>query len=175
MARRTFGARTRFVRTPGTKLWIGIDLSTTAVAAGASVLFGLFDAAALALRPFTILRTRAAFHAESDQLAASETPHGAMGMIVVSDQAAAAGVASIPAPLANSDAPFFVWEPWIASVSLATAVGYSDPSGVNITIDSKAMRKVNNNEDMAVVVQNVADGGIGANVTMVGRMLVNLH
>ena len=173
-------ARSSFVRRPllrqGQKrqpLWIGLGVDPLALPASAKVLAGILNAAALALRPFTIVRTRLLFHVESDQLIASEQTQGALGIIVVSDQAVAAGAASVPGPITNTDAPFFVWEPFINSFLFLTGSGVQEPTGTYITVDSKAMRKVNNNEDVAIMFENAA--ALGCNVSMEGRMLVKLH
>ena len=107
MARR----RHNFVRSaPRTKMWIGAGIGPGAALAGSTTtLFASLSAAALLLRPFTVLRTRIELLFESDQQSASERPSGLFGQIVVSDSAAAAGAASIPSPLANPEADWFVY------------------------------------------------------------------
>ena len=58
MARR----RTRFIRpAPRSNVWIGLNVAPVAIAAASDVTVATFNAAALALRPFTIVRTRAFF------------------------------------------------------------------------------------------------------------------
>ena len=171
-------ARSRFVpRTPGRRsdrqsIWIGVSLAATNVAT-TNTLLGSFNAASLLERPFTIVRTRLAIHVESDQSAASEVTRGAFGIIVVSDQAVAAGAASIPGPQDNTDAPWFVWEPLINSFELGDATGFVQPSGTLITVDSKAMRKVGINEDIGVMGQTAV--ALGMTIQVEGRMLVKLH
>ena len=167
--------RSRFVRpAKSAKTWVGIDLALTAVAGSATVLIGSLNAAALLLRPFTILRTRMAFFIESDQLAAGESSRGALGFIVVSDQAITAGTASIPKPTTQLNAKFFVWEPWINSFLLASAVGFAETgASASWIVDSKAMRKVAINEDVAIQCSNSSANGVLA--TLEGRMLVQLH
>ena len=95
---------------------------------------------------------------------------------MVTDQAIVVGGTSLPAPQGNSDASWFVWEPWIASLTFGSAIGFQELVGhaSGFVIDSKAMRKVGNNEDMAIRVSNV-DAADGALVQLVGRMLVKLH
>ena len=105
-------------------VWIGVDLGPTVVPASAKVLLGLLDAAALGLRPFTIIRTRLFIHIESDQTAASEVSQGVFGEIVVSDQAVAAGAASVPGPVTNPDAPFIVYEPFVNSFLFGDGTGF---------------------------------------------------
>ena len=171
MARRF--ARTRVVaRSDRKPVWLGLQFATTAIGTS-NALIGSLNAAALALRPFTIVRTRAVIQFESDQVAASETARGAFGIIVVSDQAVAAGAASIPNPFADTDAQFFVWEGLVNSFVLGDATGFTEPSGTSLVVDSKAMRKVGLNEDIAVMA--VVATAAGINLTVAGRMLIKLH
>ena len=91
-----------------------------------------------------------------------------------SDQAIAAGIGSVPNPITDTDAPWFVYEPLITSMIVADATGISGAAGTVIDVDSKAMRKIGPNEDLAVVVDNnsAVDGGFFWHG---GRMLVKLH
>ena len=111
MARR-FGGRGSFKRgQPKTKVWFQMGLTTTTVAGNSLTLLGTLNAAALAQRPFTILRTRLVLTFESDQAAVTERPFGLYGQIVVSDQAAAIGAIAIPDPgtvSGNADGDFYV-------------------------------------------------------------------
>jgi len=168
-----FRGRT-FAKSDRQAVWLGIDIDPVTIAAGATVLVATLNAAALALRPFTVVRTRAMINWGSDQAAASEAPLGALGLIVVSDQAAAAGSGSVPSPVGNTDAPFFVWEPLISTFLFGDLTGFIEPSGYNLVVDSKAMRKVGVNEDVAIQVGNTSSAE-GAIAVMIGRMLVKLH
>ena len=94
-------------------------------------------------------------------------------MIVVSDEAVAAGAASIPSPISDASSPWFVWQPLESSVVVASGVGFQEPSGRNYEVDSKAMRKVGQGEDIALMVQE--DNTFGAIVSVTGRMLFKLH
>ena len=60
----------------------------------------------------TLLRTRGAMLFNSDQIAAGEEVIGALGMILVSEDAFAAGIASIPSPVNDIDNDGWVlWHP----------------------------------------------------------------
>ena len=62
----------RFVRpAPKTKIWIGAGAGTTVLAASSATLVSVLNAGALALRPFTILRTRMDLLVASDQTGAA--------------------------------------------------------------------------------------------------------
>ena len=58
---------------------------------------------------------------------------------------------------------------------MITAAGFESNAGSHTVFDSKAMRKVGANEDIAVVVENGAGGDNGAIIRIVGRMLVKFH
>ncbi len=110
----------------------------------------------------------------SDQTTTDEWPQGATGLIVVNDQALAAGIASIPDPITNGDAPWYVWQGLETHFVTATEIGVIEVAGQQFTIDSKAMRKVGSNEDVAVVAVN-AHATQGARIGLVGRMLIKTH
>jgi len=168
--------RTPFVRAKSDRqsVWIGFDISETAVGGNTVVLVGVLNAAALALRPFTVVRSRLEILWNSDQFTATEEIHGAFGAIIVSDQATAAGVASIPDPITNSDAPFFIYEPFITRFNFLTSAGFESNGGFHQTVDSKSMRKVGSNEDLAFVAVN-SDAAHSAVVSITGRVLIKLH
>ncbi len=87
----------------------------------------------------TIVRVRGLLTVRTDQFAATEQAFGALGMLVVSDQASAAGVASIPAPYADLDQDqFFLWQPW--SVAAMVIGGASiDQGSRQYVLESKAL------------------------------------
>ena len=171
MARR----RSRFVRPPkSTKVWMSVGLGPTMVATGTSpVLMGVYNALALALRPFTILRTRALLAIASDQVVASESNSGAFSMQIITDSASAAGIASIPTPLTQPEADYFVYMPWQFDFAFFTGVGVEAQFAREQVIDSKSMRKVGLDDDIAVVVQGL--GADGYTVVLEGRQLIQLH
>ena len=169
MARRTL----RFVRPQkNTKVWIGFNIAATTIVASTASLHSQLNAAALALRPFTVLRTRALITYESDQFAAIERPEGILGKIVVTEQAVAAGIASIPDPLTEPNASWFVYEGVSDTLAFATSVGFQQV-GTRYQLDSKAMRKVGINEQLVSVF--VQGSAVGAILTIEGRTLVQLH
>ena len=172
MARRGY----RVVRVGSSRLneWFSAGLAPTTLSAGTTLLATL-NAAALALRPFTIVRTRMAICYTSDQAVASESSQGIFSMQVVTQAAASAGVASVPTPLNETNADYFVYQAIGFDFSLATAVGFTREQGGNVftAVDSKAMRKVGNDDDVAWVVQQRS--AIGAIIGLEGRFLVKLH
>ncbi len=158
---------------PRTSVWAGFDLTVQVIAANASVLLFTWNAAALALRPFTIVRTHLLIGWSSDQTAASETPAGVIGGMVVSDKAAAAGIASVPSPITEASEDWFFYQPVMHDFVFISGVGTNSDGNNQYMVDSKAMRKVGIAEDLAIVVQET--GVFGATVSIIGRMLLKLH
>ncbi len=83
-------------------VWIGISENLdTLSAANVAILSATLNATALALRPFTVVRTRIWMHALSDQTGAPEDYQVALGAAVVSEQASAIGVTAVPTPFTD--------------------------------------------------------------------------
>jgi len=144
--------------------------------AGPSVaaLFFSLNAAALALRPFTVVRTRGVFGVRSDQSGASEDYSGSLGIAVVSEQASAIGVTAVPTPETDRASDlFFTYESLAGFLQRDSAVGMEE-LGKWKDIDSKAMRKVDIGQDLVVTVETSAIS-LGAIVHFSARMLVKLH
>jgi len=170
MARRV--SRPRFIRpAKGKKVWLSGGFAAGAVATGKNLL-GVLNASALLLRPFTVLRTRLFVNFQSDQLVASENPQGAFGMIVVSDTASGVGITAVPGPVSNTDAAWLVYEGLISPFVFVSAIGFQEPVGQNIVVDSKAMRKVGHDDDLIQVVE--IRGADDAIVSIEGRILVEV-
>ncbi len=176
MARRTI-SRGRFVRpSPKTKIWIGSGVGPTAVGAAAVILVSTLSAGALALRPFTILRTRQLITWETDQESADEQPMGAYGKIVVTSDAASIGATAIPDPdtiSGNPDADWFVHQSLYESFETLSGAGFQSGMATQYVVDSHSMRKVGPNDDIASIVSEA--GAFGAVLTTQGRMLIQLH
>ena len=154
--------------------WFGVTDVLATVAAGANpVLITQLNAAALALRPFTVVRTRGILMIVTDQEAADETQHGVYGEIVVSDQAAAIGITALPTPATDAQSTFHVYEWIMASFRFGTAVGFSNVSTVR-EFDSRAMRKVEEGQTVIAVVEAGA-AGQGFDFSVASRTLIKLH
>ncbi len=153
--------------------WFFVTPVVTAIAGSTAVLISTFNAAALALRPFTIVRTRLGGWYGSDQDAATEEYGAAYGSCIVSDQASAIGVTAIPTPITDlgSDA-WFLHMIWGGRFEFNDATGFGDVGQV-ISVDSKAMRKVDIGFDLVSVAE--ASLGTGSRINLGGRMLVKLH
>ncbi len=155
-----------------TEWFSSADFTVLNAVPGGGVLLeaSLSQAALLDVAPCTIVRTVGQVMVQSDQVAATEVCFGAMGMAVVSDQARAAGIASLPTPITDEpDDAWFVYVPWAVGGSVAGGPGF-----LNFAFDSRAQRKI---EDHAIVIvlENAAAGGIGCDIATKFRILFKLH
>ncbi len=155
-------------------VWLGTQITQTAIGANTVILAATLNAAALALRPFTIIRSHLLIAWASDQEAADEDALGVYAETIVSEQASAAGVASIPDPGSDADASWYVFQPMHQQFRFSSAAGFESVVGRQYIVDSKAMRKVGNNDDSVAVVSN-NDATHGATIAMVGRFMIKLH
>ena len=131
--------------------WGFLGSSVVNVPAASKVLLGSFILSNPPLGE-TVLRTRARIAVHSDQAAAVEQQLGAFGMIVVSDRAVAAGAASIPGPFTDGgDDGWFVHQAIVGMQEIATI-----RSVHTYDIDSKAMRKVEDGGEIAIMVENAS-------------------
>ncbi len=171
--RRSFGGRAQRRQTT----WLAsADVAAVVnIPNNANVLVESFTGAQVeALAPFTITRVRGIISIKSDQLVAVENPYGAIGMMVVSEQARAAGAASIPGPITNQDAgEWFVWQPVSAFFEFVTGAGFDSAGGRVFEFDSKAMRKVQAGDAIVVMAENETAAGFDIDINY--RMLLKLH
>ena len=173
MARR----RQRFIRpAPRTKMWIGAGVGLQTLTGNTATLISTLSAGALLLRPFTILRSHIWLWMATDQEASDETHVASFGKIIVTDTAAAAGVGSIPNPSGisgNPEADWYVWQAMGGRFVIDSAAGFNGASGWRYVVDSKAMRKVGPDDDLATVVD--METSPGAFLISNGRTLIQLH
>ncbi len=107
----------------------------------------------------TVIRTRGLFGYRSDQSIADEDIMGAVGIGIVSEQAASVGVTAVPAP--DTDAGWgWLWHSYFAQSFVTEANSMVFNALQLIVIDSKAMRKVGDNERLVVVIQNSSATGM---------------
>ncbi len=156
--------------------WFGIALTITSLGDSGTSLLAALNALGLAKRPFTIVRTYLEVMVTSDQITSTETGVGAIGMAVVSDQASAIGITAIPTPVTDlaSDL-FYLHQIVMTRISLITSAGFEMNSGQNYSLDSKAMRKVNDDQDVILVAETAAAPSAGLIFNVMGRFLVKEH
>ena len=116
----------------------------------------LFDqsltAAELAKRPFTVTRTVGSIWVRADSEVLGKEPFGAIGFMVVSDKAVATGVTALPDPITQEGSDeWFVYQAIAANGSAGEGAPYYE-----YKFDSRAMRKVQDGEDIIVMVANAS-------------------
>ena len=122
----------------------------------------------------TVIRTRGFLAISPDQNATNEQQVGAFGICVVTAQAESVGITAIPHP--DTDA---AWGGWLyhtyfaCQMRVGDSTGFISPSGISWAIDSKAMRKVDEDERLVVVIENSA--GFGLQVYNSERFLTKVH
>ena len=146
---------TRFRRSRGFRpatSWASVQSTgQTSLAVSTKAIFGGF----VSSLGFTIRRIRGLINFASDQQAASESPFGAIGICVVSDDAFAVGATAIPGPWSDADSDLWLMHEFLYTrFVLATAVGFNAPTGHSVDLDSKAMRKVSQDETAVIMVEN---------------------
>ncbi len=138
-------------------VWIPFQPERTAFTSLQTTVLGTLNAAALALRPFTLIRSRGWLRIGSDQGATTEAQFCTYGHIVVKLTATVAGVASLPTPITESGADWHVFEMITAGVLVSSATSVLE-FGFQRGFDSKAMRKVGDDDDIAIVAEAPATG-----------------
>ncbi len=156
-------------------IWEGIAVTETTLASpSAAVIFTGLSATLLALRPLTVVRVRGLIFLQSDQQAASERQQAAFGMAVVSEQALAAGVASVPTPATDIDSDlWFVYQMIFNSFTFSDATGFAKTIQTE-AVESKGMRKIEDGDDLLFAIETFSTSS-GAVMGKGGRMLVKLH
>ena len=157
-------------------LWIPFAPTEFAIEGGVmpALLFTL-NAAALLLRPFTIVRSRFQYGLRSDQTGAVEDQFVGVGQVVVQDTASAIGITALPTPITDGGSDFYSYELLYGRFTFVTGIGF-DPQGlaVNREIDSKAMRKVDFGQDIVITAETTGTSE-GVQLIVGGRILVKLH
>ncbi len=177
----TVGRKSGFVVRGGSRKretrWLDGVPVRTGFAAGASSLAFTLTAVELAYRPFTVTRTRGLIGIKSDQVAATEPFQIGLGMCVVSDQALAIGVTAVPTPITDMGSDlWFLHELVFGEILVASAASIEGQGSVNKYFDSKAMRKVDDGQDIAIVTEVPSSASSEGLVRTLGfRMLIKLH
>ncbi len=106
---------------------------------------------------------------KSDQAAAVENQVAGFGFAVVSDQAVAVGVTAVPTPITEMGSD--LW--FLHQIIMGDESKLTDrtTSATRMSVDSKAMRKVDIGQDLVGVAEHSGVGG-GLIFFAAGRMLV---
>ena len=152
--------------------WASINSAVqTNVGAASKVLLGSFSSS---LGTETVRRTRGLLSWSSDQQTASEFVPGAFGMCVVSLDAFTAGVASLLGPVSDAGSDLWFVHQWMMfDLRFASGVGLEPHFDRQYEFDSKAMRRVTEEERVVLVVEN-AHASSGAAFNFQIRLLGSL-
>jgi len=171
MARRDFRRGAAAIRSRRETSWLNIPAASATMAAVGGTIMASLTVPEKARRPFTIVRTYLEVMVSTDQLGADEFQIAAVGLAVVSDQAEAIGITAIPTPASDADSDLWFLHQWVmADFAFLDATGTQNV-GNHYSIDSKAMRKVNDSQDVVVVAEFDA-ASFGLTVRLAGRILI---
>ena len=128
-------------------------LTTTIGIAKAVYSFGLL----VTVDALTIVRTRGQFGV---RVAAASSGNsiirGVLGLIVVSSDAFAAGIGSLPGPLSDSGNDWFVWAPF--TLLFDDVIANNDSKYVTaVDFDSRGMRKMKFGQEIALILEVESD------------------
>jgi len=122
----------------------------------------------------TLIRTRGMFSVGSDQVAATEDYVGAVGLCVVTEQASTVGISAVPQPSTDATWGGWLWHQYYGNrFTRIDGTGFHPFSMQEYVMDSKAMRKVGEDERLLFVVENV--GAVGVVIFEQFRLLTKLH
>ena len=155
-------ARTRtFRRASGPKrsmFWEGSVLDVSIVGGGSGGVEIITEAQFEQVPNPTLIRVRGVINLRGTAIGAAEARGQiTMGLIVVTQKAFTAGLASMPAPATDISSDWLWWDTRTMVVQSATA-DEDTALGINrlIPVDNKAMRKIEMNQLLAFIVQNVS-------------------
>ncbi len=155
-------------------LWASTPTTTISIGSpGLALLAFSLNAAALALTPFTVIRHRLFWYTRSDVLTGGEVWGGAIAGAVVSLQASAIGITAVPTPITDQGSDLFYFYAQQFGRFGGTAV---EEVGARKDIDSKAMRKVDDDQDLIITMETAAVTESASMVSVIGgRFLIKLH
>ncbi len=177
-----FPARSQIRRPKRSVVWgFGPDADALAVTAVGKTLWSTGIVLAAELEA-TIVRTRGWLNVTGTLFtSANDSMRGACGLAVVTNEAFAAGVASIPGPFNEPDWQGWFWHTYwhivgTAAQSTGADIAINAQRGMQrIEIDSKAMRKWSAGDTVVGVLEVGNEiGTVGASVSADTRMLIKL-
>ena len=159
MARARGGSR-------GVKEWGGVVFAEVNLTQTQSLLASFIESGS----PSTILRVRGQIFIKGTPDAITDDENVGLGLIVVSEQSAVVGGASLPGPIQSIQSPW-LWHQFIPlAAGTAALTGNDLGSMVRVDIDSKAMRKLGIEERLVLVGE--LSTGLYAAVSVTGGLRV---
>jgi len=146
--------------------WIGVNGALSTAASTSVLLF----TSQVGHEGETIVRVRGLLTVGLETAASAFDGYfGAFGMAIVTSAAAAAGVGSLPTPITEEG-----WDGWLLHryFAIERTLGAGSPGEYDrLQLDSKAMRKANEDEALVGVVELLKNGTSIANVQVRARVL----
>ena len=131
-----------------------MDAAATNIPAASKVLMASFQSAASGVDQ-TILRVVGHVGIATDNRSSAEAQIGSIGMMIVTDIAAAAGIASIPGPFTDAGDDWLMFQSWSQEFHVATSVGFDPLMMVRHEFDSKSKRVLDGTgKRLVVVIEN---------------------
>ena len=180
MAGRRGNFRARGLTTRRLTGWdIGPDSSsgTVSITSGTKTIIG--TVVSFLVDGLTIVRIRGTFsyYIRIAQTVFDGFDNAVVGMCLVTDDARIAGSASVPGPVTDDEWDGWMFHKWLPAI-ISPATANIDPSGGGflheLEIDTKAMRKVTDNESLIFVFEGTEIGAVTMEVDMNTRILVKL-
>ena len=167
----------RYEVAPRATEWQGFFMRSVGLAQGATQSFGSVSAIQADVQAkATLIRMRGQGIVQFDPAGVADAVEFALGIIIVSTDAATAGAASCPSPVEDADSSW-IWHQIVPlGPSLQAAQENTDLSAtVRFDIDSKAMRKVGPNETILFMADLAAVTGTGSvDFNVAARLLFKL-
>ncbi len=147
-----------------------ISATNVTVPASSKTLLGLLALSNAGIDE-TVLRVRGSFSITSDQVAATESQIGSVGLIVVSDRAATVGVTAVPGSSTDADDDgWFVHQSFAQQFLFVSAVGVQSHHSTTYDFSSKAKRIVHDGQTIAIMAENI-HATFGLQINLQFRML----
>jgi len=149
--------------------------STAATQISAASTVGIGSGVAALVDGLTMIRIRGSVSAYLESASAAKDGfHCAIGIGVFTEEAFAAGVGSMPAPLTDVDRDLWLYHRFFDIHVAGAAVVDSFQSSIQFEIDSKAMRKWPESRVVGALIQVIEIGTATMQLFMDTRMLVKL-
>ena len=102
----------------------------------------------------TVVRTRGFINVRSDQTGSAEDGPGALGFAILNDESVAAAGASVPVPYTSQDSELWFVHQYFDWSMQTLAAEVAQVPYQRYDFDSKAMRKIEQGQTLAVIVEN---------------------
>jgi len=153
----------------------GVPLLTTSVPFTADISAILGTGVSPTVDGLTLVRTRGeVLLALTSAAAAGNAFVGAIGIGLASEQAFAVGATAVPLPVSEAGAESWIWHEWFSVVAFSATDFGGAAQTQRMVIDSKAMRRVEENMIIYMAIEATETGTAGLEVSANTRLLFKL-